>query len=371
MALSLIGALQAPALAQPAGSTTLRGVVADPAGVVVEGALASLDGAVASSETNSAGEFVFRALAAGEHRLLIRRLGFRAESLVVAVGSGHPGTVHITMQPVRTLLPAVRVTGHTEAVGPLAGFNRRRATGSGRFFTADDVDKRSPSRMTDLLRSIPGLSVTERMGRSSVRLRGSRCAPVVFLDGQALSALEIDLNSFDPYSFAGIEVYSGVSSVPLEFQRNNRTSSGCGTIVLWSKRGEPPPRAVLRQGMTASALISRMIDNGTVLTADLVDTLARVDSTHLIVPIYPEALFQSATAGRVLAEFVVADDGDADMQTFNAVTSTNPAFVEAVRNAVRQQRFRPAIRAGQRVHQVMQLPFQFVPDSVALLRKRR
>jgi hypothetical protein len=166
-------------------------------------------------------------------------------------------------------------------------------------------------------------------------------------------------------------VYSGVSSVPLEFQRNNRSSSGCGTIVLWSKRGEPPPRAVLRQGMTASALISRMIDNGTVLTADLVDTLARVDSTHLVVPIYPEALFQSATAGRVLAEFVVADDGDADMQTFNAVTSTNPAFVEAVRNAVRQQRFRPAIRAGQRVHQVMQLPFQFVPDSVALLRKRR
>jgi hypothetical protein len=40
-----------------------------------------------------------------------------------------------------------------------------------------------------------------------------------------------------------------------------------------------------------------------------------------------------------------------------------------VRRAVREQRFAPAVRKGRIVQQVMQLPFEFVPDSTARRRK--
>ena len=46
------------------------------------------------------------------------------------------------------------------------------------------------------------------------------------------------------------------------------------------------------------------------------------------------------------------------------------AFVESVRFALRDQRFLAATRDGRPVHQVMQLPFNFVPDSTAVRRKR-
>jgi hypothetical protein len=39
--------------------------------------------------------------------------------------------------------------------------------------------------------------------------------------------------------------------------------------------------------------------------------------------------------------------------------------VEPVRRAVRDQRFMPALRKGRPVAQVLQLPFDFVPDSTA------
>jgi hypothetical protein len=70
-----------------------------------------------------------------------------------------------------------------------------------------------------------------------------------------------------------------------------------------------------------------------------------------------------------LAEFVVGTDGEAIMETFNAITTTHRSLVEPVRRAVREQRFMPAVRKGRVVQQVMQLPFTFVPDSTA--RRRR
>ena len=70
-----------------------------------------------------------------------------------------------------------------------------------------------------------------------------------------------------------------------------------------------------------------------------------------------------------MAEFVVGTDGEAIMETFNAITTTHRSLVEPVRRAVREQRFMPAVRKGRVVQQVMQLPFTFVPDSTA--RRRR
>lgn len=361
----------APLLSQsaPRGSGVLRGVVVDAAGLPIEGAQVSIESA--RTESNEKGEFVLTTAVVGEQRMRVRRLGFRPDSQDVVTDFGKTVQVNVILRPIAVTLATVTVTGRHEASGAMAGFYRRRAAGTGRYFTREEIEKRNPARMTDLLRGVPGLSVSaQRTAIGNVRVRGSRCAPVVFLDGQALTAAEFDLDSVDPHSFEGIEIYSGGSTVPVEFQRNFRMSSSCGTILLWSKRGEPRARAAKVVAFTPAALIARMIDEGTVFTVNDVDSAARLDSAGLVIPVYPTSLYESATPGRVLAEFVVGATGDVDMATFNVVTATDRAFVDAVRVALRDQRFVAARRDGRSVHQVMQLPFNFVPDSNAVRRKR-
>ncbi len=358
-------------LAQAGGRGLVRGTVVNAAGVPVEGAYVAVSGTAFVTETNEAGEFLFPAIEPGPHVLRVRRLGFRPDSLGVTTVEGRNAGVVLTLQPVAVQLAAMEVRGRHELAGPIGGFYRRRATGGGRYFTSADIEKRNPMRMTDLLRGVPGLSVQNRSPQGNVRIRGSRCAPVIFFDGQALSSVEFDLDSVDPRTFEGIEVYSGGSSVPVEFQRTFRVSSSCGTIMLWSKRGQVRASKPKSQSLTPSALIARMLEQRTVLTAADVDSVARVDSTQLVLPVYPTSLYETAIAGRVLAEFVVAADGTVDMQTFSAVTASNRAFVESVRSALDQQRFRAAYRGGKPVYQVMQLPFDFLPDSSIVQRKKR
>jgi hypothetical protein len=89
----------------------------------------------------------------------------------------------------------------------------------------------------------------------------------------------------------------------------------------------------------------------------------------VVTPLYPDSLFEAAVGGRVVAEVVVNTSGAPIMETFSAVTATHRSFVEPVRRALRDQRFTPAVRRGTVVQQVLQLPFEFVPDSTA--RRRR
>jgi len=368
---AIVPSAGASAQAGTRGNGVLRGTVVNGIGLPVEGAQITVAGASGSAESNERGEFILGGLVAGEQLLRVRRLGFRPDSITVVATPGKVAPVSIVLERVAVELAAVTVRGNRELIGPMGGFYRRRATGSGRFFTRDDIEKRNPARMTDLLRAVPGLNVSsQRTAMSNVRLRGARCAPVVFLDGHGLTAGEFDLDAVDPRSFDGIEVYSGGASVPVEFQRTFRMSSSCGTILLWSKRGEPRARAAKATELTPAALIAKMIEQRSVLTASDVDTAARMDSTQLVMPVYPPSLYESSIPGRVLAEFVVSADGDVDMQTFNVVTATHRSFVDAVRLAVREQRFRAASRAGKLVHQVVQLPFDFLPDSTGGRRKR-
>jgi hypothetical protein len=203
-----------------------------------------------------------------------------------------------------------------------------------------------------------------------VRFRGARNAPLVWLDGTPLYAGEFDLDSVDPRTFEGIEIYSGPASVPAEFLGNRMMSSTGGTIILWSRQGELRPKKKKKGEISAAAQIQQMVEAQTVFTSNEVDAPARPDSGDLIRPVYPDSLFDYAVPGRVMAEFVVDARGSVIMDTFNVVTTTHPAFGEAVRRALKDQRYWPARRRGNAVQQVVQQPFDFVPDSTAVRRRR-
>ena len=121
--------------------------------------------------------------------------------------------------------------------------------------------------------------------------------------------------------------------------------------------------------MSAAAEIQRLVEQQMVFTSTEVDVQARPDSSDLIRPLYPDSLYDNGVPGEVLVEFVVDLRGDVNMETFNVVIASHPAFGEAVRRAVKDQRYRPALRKGNVVQQVVQQPFTFIPDSSA--RRRR
>jgi len=76
-------------------------------------------------------------------------------------------------------------------------------------------------------------------------------------------------------------------------------------------------------------------------------------------PRYPESLRSSGVEGRVIAEFVVDEQGRAEEGSVRFVRSDNQLFEDAVRVALRRMRFVPAEVGGRKVKQLVQMPFVF------------
>ena len=76
-------------------------------------------------------------------------------------------------------------------------------------------------------------------------------------------------------------------------------------------------------------------------------------------PRYPSVLESSGISGEVQAQFVVRNDGKADMDTFKVLKSTNELFTQAVKNVLPRMHFSPAQIGGKPVNQLVQQSFQF------------
>jgi protein TonB len=77
-------------------------------------------------------------------------------------------------------------------------------------------------------------------------------------------------------------------------------------------------------------------------------------------PTYPSLLESSRVEGRVLVEFVVDTLGNADMNSFRVLESSNELFARSLRATLPKWRFYPAEAGGRKVKQVVQLPLKFV-----------
>jgi len=347
----------------------VKGVVRDSAGSVIEGAQISVTGSGLRGESDERGQFLLAKASAGPLTIRVRRIGFLPDSMTVNVLAGSSVDAAITLQRVAVELRPVVITGRKELTGRMAGFYQRQSRGLGHFFTREQIERRNPLNMTDLFRMVPGARVETRGFNTQVRFRGSRCSPLTWIDGTPAYAGEFPLDAVDPRSFEGIEIYSGAASVPAEFQGNRSISSSCGTIILWSRQGEPRAKRRKKGDMSAAAEVAQLVEQLSVFTAEQVDQHARADSSALVRPVYPDSLFQNMVGGKVLVEFVVDQLGEMIFDSFNVVTATHPAFAESVRFALKDQRFHPAMRKGQRVRQVVQQPFTFIPDSTISRRR--
>lgn len=334
----------------------VSGVVRDSAtGAAVSGAEVAVAGTTQRMRTDDDGAFRLPAAAAGPSMLEVRRLGFRPTSVVVR-DTSRSVRVDLAAIPL-TLAPVLVQAERTRYSGRLAGYYERleRRT-QGQFITRADLDRERPAQLTDMLQRTPGIFVTRgRPGAQSIRMRGRDCRPLVWLDGAPMSAGDVDLDSFAPTTLEGIELYLGASGPPRYTAA--RGQSGCGTLLLWSRGPDTePPR--IRRSVGAEDL-EAMIASFAVYSSDQVDTAAAPlgpEGWH--VP-YPPSLQAAGTSGVVTAEFVVDTLGRVEAGHVGIVSSTDRFFSAAVAEALPAALFRPAVRAGRRVRQIVRQSFEF------------
>lgn len=352
--------------ATPPGPETLYGTIRAANGTAVVGAqvlvtpVAKRGGeAVASPRmtiTDDDGRFRIPGVPTGRVTVAVRRIGFQAVTLDTAASLTPALDVHLVPVPQR--LAAVVVKGQrVRYTGRLADFNRRRDAGFGHFITATDIDNRQPLHTTDMLRMIPGVMVYGSGGMTNaLRMRNARCDPLVWIDGMPALSGYLDVDAFDPSSLAGIEVYTGVATVPVEL-RGGRGEESCGVIALWSRVPEPGPRKASHTYTAAD--LERLVEAATVYTADQVDRPAHLDSTATLAVTYPDSLRNTHTPGEATVEFVVDTTGAVEPGTVGIVTASHPGFAAAARLAAADARFVPAERAGHPVRQLVQLPLKW------------
>ena len=87
-------------------------------------------------------------------------------------------------------------------------------------------------------------------------------------------------------------------------------------------------------------------------------------------PIYPRDLIALGVEGSVQATYVVDTTGQVDTTTVEVLRSDDPRFTESVRTALGQARFRPAMRAGKTVRQLVEQKFSFRIEPAPQVVKR-
>ncbi|HEY8256396.1 MAG TPA: energy transducer TonB [Gemmatimonadales bacterium] len=76
-------------------------------------------------------------------------------------------------------------------------------------------------------------------------------------------------------------------------------------------------------------------------------------------PVYPPELSARGKEGKVDATFVVDAGGQVDTTTIHVMESDDSLFTESVRTSLGEARFRPAMRGGKSVRQLVQQRFSF------------
>jgi len=207
--------------------------------------------------TDSVGYFHFDSVPPGSYEIVVVLLGYgeRRDTLQVEPDEDLEMTVPLAVSPL-PLEPILVEVRRRTLPAFLEEFENRRRLSSGTFFNREEIEARGALRFSDLLRMVPGARVTPsaRYGQV-VTLRGG-CVPQLWIDGiRTVTSLGMD-DILPPMDLEAVEVYHGVQ-VPAEFG-----GDACGTIIAWTRRGEPGPsngsfwkRLAVAVGILAAVLL--------------------------------------------------------------------------------------------------------------------
>ncbi|MFL5613170.1 MAG: carboxypeptidase regulatory-like domain-containing protein [Gemmatimonadaceae bacterium] len=232
----LLSAVAWPAFAQSVGA--IRGTIKDSAGVPVPGVEVVLLQMRSAVYSDSLGVFRFANIPSGKRQLHFRRLGFSPKSIDADITDGTTLALAVVLEPYATEIEGMTVEEATRRRQVLSDFYDRSSRGFGHFVTREQIEKRNPMNLSDMMRMIPGARLVPLRGGSQATLRFSRaqgardCPPQYWVDG--VKAWNLNIDDIVPQDVEGIEIYSGASTVPPQFNTREGTTI-CGVVLIWTR----------------------------------------------------------------------------------------------------------------------------------------
>jgi Carboxypeptidase regulatory-like domain/TonB-dependent Receptor Plug Domain len=199
--------------------------------------------------TGATGRALIPEIAPGQLKLRARKIGFKEGLVAVTVDPGRNTVPILLGESTAPLLDTMRVIGGRRTVARLDEFETRRlnhmATVS---YNRDDIVKRNPVDIWQMLRAVPSLLVIDTGGVSVQSTRSLRTLPdgstkpcylAVMVDGLIMSPAG-NSEAFDlrllprPDEIHGVEIFAGPASIPVQY---SGVGSGkwCGMIAVWTR----------------------------------------------------------------------------------------------------------------------------------------
>jgi hypothetical protein len=252
----------------PNDTAPLHGVVTGPTGGGLPGASVGIIGGP-STRADDHGAWAIANAPGGTHLVEMRAIGFYPNRATVDVIDDAP-PVNVSLSTVASVLDTVRVRAERESNRRMLGFEERRRSQNGHFFTAADIEKLHPMATSDVLRYSPGVTVNRHssdtffgaipgsMENRQLTMRGmfmnndnpgspsDKCAPSIFIDALYMADIDADdINSLvRPDELAAVEVYTS-QPLPALFSfggiDRGPKQQQCGAIAIWTKpKGRKP-----------------------------------------------------------------------------------------------------------------------------------
>jgi hypothetical protein len=232
----------------------IDGAVSDTNLVALSDASVSILGSSVHVATGANGRFRITRLAAGRYLVVVHHLGYVPISTYLQVADGDTLRVSFMLRQIATALDTVVIAAKSLGAR-MAEFEERRKLGFGHFLTQADIEQRNSVFLGDVLAAVPSIKIQEgEFSQAPYSARGAALCPFqVFVDGVYFTPTEpppppnqgpgfgrtpspgANLLELPPVSnIAGIEIYSGAATIPLQYQR---LDGGCGVILVWTKSG--------------------------------------------------------------------------------------------------------------------------------------
>ena len=232
----LLPALSSAAAAQSVGA--ISGTVRDSTGVPIPGVEVTIVAPRVVVRSDTTGAFRFANVPIGARSVSFRRLGFEPETVSAKIALGETYAMSIVLTPYATEIEGMTVEELTRRRQLLSDFFDRSSRGFGHFITREQIEKRNPMNLSDMMRMVPGARlIPNRLGgtatlRFARATMGRDCPPQYWVDGVKTWALNID--DIVPQDVEGIEIYQGASTVPPQYNTKEGTTI-CGVVLIWTR----------------------------------------------------------------------------------------------------------------------------------------
>ncbi|MDQ2890251.1 MAG: TonB-dependent receptor [Gemmatimonadota bacterium] len=222
-------------------TAVVRGTVRDSALGPISYATVVWGSSHQTTRTDDAGSFEIGGLASGETHFTVRRLGYIPLEFDLTLRSGVTRPIVLYMVPVAAPLPGVSVSAASDSDADAFRAARFAATGffdrmrhhPGYFIPPEEVERRKPAYISDLMYAVPGVTMVGAPRSGSLRYlsSGGQCRLRLYLDGQPVP----DGDDFVPGSdIKGVEVYNSLLNVPQAFMPSP-AKGYCGSVIVWTK----------------------------------------------------------------------------------------------------------------------------------------